>query len=151
VGQKRKQKEEHEYESRQQAEACRLEIDAGDTDRTHESKRQKMMGAMEECHDESSEQLHARQQDVLANPVALAVAFAAINEEEGERVAEEGRQMVAWKERQGGSSFSASAALKEPATLKGTHEGGNGGLEEDFEQAALLASLNDGKRRRTRC
>jgi hypothetical protein len=78
------------------------------------------------------------------------VVFVVINQEETDRDSQEGRQMVPWKEREGGSSFDTSTTLKESDTMEGVHEGGDGGLEEDFVQEALLASLNEGKRRRTK-
>ena len=153
VGQKRKQREEQEGEWRQQEEGFRREIDAGDPHQTSESKRQTMRAELQERHVESMDELHATHQSVLDNPAVLAVFCAALKEEEGKRVAQERREMerrmAAHEERDGGSCVSASVALKQSDTLEGANEGGDGGLEEDLLQPALLASIQDGKRRRT--
>jgi hypothetical protein len=119
---KKSKREEQEGESRQQKESFQLEIDAEDPAQTRESKRQKSenqekrRAAMEQRHLERTEELREAQEDLLLHPEALAVACAAIKEddreEERERVAQEGRKMAAHEQREGGSSSSARAALR---------------------------------------
>jgi hypothetical protein len=117
---KKSKRDEQEGESRQQKESFQLEIDAEDPAQTRESKKsenqEKRRAAMEQRHLERTEELREAQEDLLLHPEALAVACAAIKEddreEERERVAQEGRKMAAHEQREGGSSSSARAALR---------------------------------------
>jgi hypothetical protein len=158
LGQKRRRKEEQAGESRQLEEAFRREDDAGDP-QTHASKRQKMRAALVERHAADTQQMQAEHQEVLDNPAAVvAVASAALNEEDRERVeslAQERRRIAAHEEREGvGSSTTARARGQGQETLhaqegadrlQGVEEGDEGGVEEALLQVALLVSLGQEK------
>jgi hypothetical protein len=158
LGQKRRREEEQAGESLALEEAFRREDDAGDP-QTHASKRQKMRAALVERHAADTQQMQAEHQEVLDNPAAvLAVASAALNEEDRERVervAQQRRRIAADEEREGvGSSTTARARGQGQETLhaqegadrlQGVEEGDEGGVEEALLQVALLVSLGQEK------